>query len=65
VVISLSDPIRAFRLSFDGLDGDVLVDLALPVVEGLMAAGKSADESEWLEHCIERSPRPGSSGDRR
>ena len=58
VVTSLSDSVRAFRFAVEGLDGDVVVDLALPVVEGLMAAGKSGGtERDRLEYFAERIAR--------
>lgn len=55
---SLSNPTRAFRFSVDGMDGSVVVDLAMPVVEGLLAARKTGgDESDRLQYFAERIAR--------
>ena len=51
-------PRRSFRLQVDGLDGDAVLDIAMPVVQGLMAAGGDRDnEQTRLEYFAERCAR--------
>ena len=46
------------RLQVDGLDGDAVLDIAMPVVQGLMAAGGDRDnEQTRLEYFAERCAR--------
>jgi|GEM_PF-1408533 flagellar motor switch protein FliM len=61
-ILSISSPNRSpkgsFRLQVDGLDGDVVLDIAMPVVQGLMAAGGDRDnERTRLEYFAERIAR--------
>ena len=54
----IASPGRAFRLQVDGLDGDVVLDIAMPVVQGLVAAGgDQGNERARLEYFAERIAR--------
>ncbi|MCH7735681.1 MAG: hypothetical protein IH961_10775 [Chloroflexi bacterium] len=54
----IGSPNRAFRLQVDGLDGDVVLDIAMPVVQGLVAAGgDQGNERARLEYFAERIAR--------
>lgn len=53
-VNSLSNPTCAFRFSVEGMDSDVVVDLAMPVVEGLLASGGKGERLEYFAERIAR-----------
>ena len=57
-VLSLSNPNRAFRYQADGFEGDLVLDIAMPIVQGLGATGgDQGDDKARLDYFAERIAR--------
>jgi len=57
-ILSIASPGRTYRLQVDGFDKDVVLDIALPVVQGLGAAdGNPGNGQARLDYFAERMAR--------